>query len=199
MSVVAALAGGCGPSGREDAAVRPEPGGGTVVVIPAGSQVTSLMIGPGEAGRTTALGQAAQVESATAFPLVAYRRFCDGVSPAEFGLAEPRLTVDVRLPDGRPETLRVGGANFTGGGTYVLEPGSSCVDLVTTSSAQGLARLAGGNAADSFRPPPRLAPSPPGQADGPPPEPDPTAPWVEQVKRTQSRSGASAPEGGRTG
>jgi len=180
-----------------------------VVVVPEGSQVTSVTVAapepgpapagsPPPAGRTTALGEAAEIGSTTAFPLVAYRRFCDGVSPGEFGLAAPRLTVDVRLPDGRTETLRVGAANFTGGGTYVLDPGSACVDLVTTSSAQGLARLAGGDAADSFRPPPPPS-SPSGQADGPQPEPDPTALWVEQVKRAQSRSGASAPQRGGAG
>ena len=124
--------------------------------------------------------------------------------PDEFGLVSPRLTVDVRLADGRTESLRVGAPNFTGGGTYVLEPESACVDLVTTSSVQGLARLAGATAADSFRPPPPPAAAEGQAGAGPPkevqtPDPDPTDPWVEQVKRAQARSDALAPQGGRAG
>ena len=154
-----------------------------MVVVPGGAQVTRL--------DATELGDGIRTASTRVFPLLAYRRFCDGVSPDEFGLAPPRLTIGVRLIDGRTTSLLIGAANFTGGGTYALESGSSCVDLVTTSSVHALARLGGDALAAPFRSPLKAG-GPTGGNERP--EPDPAAPWVEQVRREQARTGAPVPE-----
>jgi hypothetical protein len=154
-----------------------------VVVVPSGSQVTRL--------NATELDDGIRTASAAAFPLLAYRRFCDGVPLEEFGLAAPRLTIGVHRVDGRTASLLIGAANFTGGGTYVLEQGSPCVDLVTTSSVRALARLGGEASAAPFGPPPQ-ATGPAGDAGRP--EPDPAAPWVDQARREQARKGVPGTE-----
>lgn len=185
------VVGGCREFGRDGKAATTAPGGGTVVVVPGGAQVTKLSFW---AGASADLGEAARSASGAVFPLLAYRRFCGVEHPDEFGLAPPRLGVAIRGPDGRPGSLLVGAVNFTGGGTYVLEGDSPCVDLVTTSSILRLARLAGEEAAAPFQPPPQAG----RPGEGPRPDPGPAEPWVEQVRREQARKG-TATSGGRPG
>lgn len=152
-----------------------------MVVVPSGSQVMRLAFTTGGAPASAEVGPGG---SSAAFPLLAYRQFCEDVHGEDFGLVQPRLVVDLRLADGRTETLRIGATNFTGGGTYVAEVGSNCVALVTTSSVHRLAALAGEAAAAPFRP---VADTrPPIEQERP--APDPAATWVEQSRRAQART-----------
>jgi hypothetical protein len=194
-AVLTLAGGGCGHWGADDTAASRRRGGGTVVIVPGGAQVTKLTFATGGAGSETDLGEAGRTASTAAFPLLAYRQFCGDVHLDEFGLAPPRMAVTVRKADGGMESLLVGSPNFTGGGTYAHEDGSSCVDLVTTSSVHTLARLAGEAAAAPFGPAPQARP----RVEGERPGPDPADPWVEQVRRDQARRGSPTTGKGGTG
>jgi hypothetical protein len=185
VGVLAVVSGACRSSedGRP-AAARPTPAaGGTVVVVPGGAQVTTLTFATGASRGPVEVAPESSRGGTAAFPLLAYRRFCD-VHPEDYGLVPPRLVVGLRLVDGRSEALRFGAVSFTGGGTYVLEPDSGCVALVTTSSVHQLARLAGDAAAAPFRSPADTRPA----MDQEQPSPDPAAAWVDQARRAQTRS-----------
>ena len=188
IGVFAVVGGACrSAAGGERGGVRPTSpagtltGGGTVVVVPTGSQVMRLTFTTGGAPVSAEVGPGG---SSAAFPLLAYRQFCEDVHVEDFGLVQPRLVVDIRLADGRAETLRIGATNFTGGGTYVAEAASNCVALVTTSSVHRLAALAGEAAAAPFRPVAETRPP----IEQERPAPDPAATWVEQSRRAQART-----------
>jgi hypothetical protein len=158
------------------------------VLVPKGSEVRTLTVFSGGAVSFHRVVQKDEPSAAgVAFPLVAYRHFCEDVRPDEFGLDQPRLRVAIGRASGESRDLLVGSANFTGGGIYASEPGSPCVYLVTASDIHRLARLAGEDVAAPFAPPPKpeLAPG----EDGDQARPDP---WVEQTERHDARTGAKA-------
>jgi hypothetical protein len=150
-----------------------------VALVPQGSEVRALtLFSNGAVVFHRELQQDELSGTGAAFPLVAYRHFCEGIRPEAFGLDQPRLRAVIRQPGGEPSELLVGSANFTRGGTYVAEPGSPCVYLVTASDIHRLAGSAGEELAAPFAPPPK--------PQGAPEEGDEDQridPWVEQANR----------------
>ena len=162
----------------------------TTVLAPGGSAIERLTFFADQRIVLTAdENQMGPTERQRPFPLLAYRRFCDGVPMNEVGLSEPRLRLVGRTEAHERLTVDFGDANFTGAGIYARAGGSGCVYLVPSATVALIAAAAGDQAAAPFRAPPQPEITEEDMADGPRKEVVP--PWVLQVKKHQA-----APPGG---